>query len=158
MTSWYLRWYPTGHRFGHTFVSILILLLMSVACFFQSYVNYGLEHWGSDDRGVENTRRVVLNVYGTLGSLWYSICRYSVGTSTVPVVINIFKRSMQLFRRPESSILLNKSMASFVFWIDLIISGFLISGVIDWFLWLDRWIGSWLVGVTGTDWFVRLDR
>lgn len=23
----------------------------------QKYVNYGLEHWGSDTKGVENTRR-----------------------------------------------------------------------------------------------------
>lgn len=35
----------------------------------QKYVNYGLEHWGSDQKGVNNTRRYLLE--------WLSyLCRY----------------------------------------------------------------------------------
>ena len=44
----------------------------------QRYVNYGLEHWGSDQQGVDNTRRFLLE--------WLSyLCRYvPAGITTEP--------------------------------------------------------------------------
>lgn len=51
----------------------------------QSFVNYGLEHWGSDAQGVDRTRRFLLE--------WLSfLCRY--------VPVGILERPQMINQRP----------------------------------------------------------